>query len=91
MNLKVNPYATAIEEHQIKKSSISLQDNINDMFTYGQSALGEDGSYDDTIYMSESFRIAWSDINILMLRSSTGFLNGLFDNQNSTLCGSRSI
>ena len=45
----------------------------------------------DIVYRAESFRIFWSDSNVLFLRASTGLLNGIFGSNNSTKCGSRLV
>lgn len=43
------------------------------------------------MYSAESFRILWSDSNVLFLRASTGFIEGMFGDNNSTKCASRLI
>lgn len=91
MKMKINPYASEAKlmaDLQHVAPQTSLENSIKGAMT----VLGE--NYTDantTVYTAESFRVFWSDVNVLFLRASTGFINGLFENTNSTKCGSRLI
>lgn len=90
LNMRINPYASLAVD-VVEPRGLPLQQNFENSFSFADYSLRENGTENEIVYRSESFRILWSDVNVLVLRGSTGFLNGLFGDSNSTKCGSRLV
>lgn len=90
LKMKINPYATAVEDINEPRSQ-PLWVNLENTIKGAPYSLEGNTTSEDIVYRAESFRLFWSDSNVLFLRASTGLLHGLFGDDNSTKCGSRLV